>query len=125
MGLSDEEPDNDEDAEQAANMTSEQNEYAKFLSELTNKNLDEMEYEVQNELRTLNEQNKKDRALADDITQQMAKDIQVRLPFSQIRPHVMLTVQCSNRPCSRCWDCHTSSHPWKRKRSVPSSYIGS
>lgn len=69
----------DEDEEQVANLTSEQREYAKFLSELKNKNLDEMEYEVQNELRVLNEQNKRDRKLADDITQQMAKDIQVSL----------------------------------------------
>ena len=67
----------DEDREQIANVTTEQREYAKFLSELKNRNLDEMEFEAQNELRVLNQQNKKDRAMADDITQQMAKDIQV------------------------------------------------
>lgn len=67
----------DDDVEHVENLTSEQKEYAKFLSELKNKDLAEMEFEVQNELRVLNEQNKKDRAMADDITQQMAKDIQV------------------------------------------------
>ena len=68
----------EDDREHVASLTSEQKEYAKFLAELKNKDLDEMEYEVQNELRVLNEQNKKDRKMADDITQQMAKDIQVR-----------------------------------------------
>ena len=67
----------EDDREHVASLTSEQLQYAKFLAELKNKDLDEMEFEVQNELKVLNEQNKRDRKLADDITQQMAKDIQV------------------------------------------------
>lgn len=76
--------DNDEDAEHVSNLRSEQAEYAKFLSELKNRNLDEMEMEVQNELRVLNDQNKKDRKMADDITQQMAKDIMVSHSASEV-----------------------------------------
>jgi DNA excision repair protein ERCC-5 len=69
----------DEDQEHLQSLNSEKAEYAKFLAELKSRNLDEMEFEVENELTGLQEQNKRDKKMADDITQQMAKDIQVNL----------------------------------------------
>lgn len=109
----------EEDREHVTNMTSEQREYAKFLSELTNRNLDEMEFEVQNELRVLNEQNKKDKKMADDITQQMAKDIQVSIGWALSEFLVLTDV---DRPCCVFWDCPMLSLLWRQKRNVLNSY---
>lgn len=80
----------DEDQEHLHSLNSEQVEYAKFLAELKSRNLDEMEDEVENELTGLKEQDKRDKKMADDITVQMAKDIQVfRLPCLLSLRHIL------------------------------------
>lgn len=77
----------EDDREHLQSLTSEQVEYAKFLAELKSRNLEDMEQEVETELSGLKEQDKRDKKMADDITVQMAKDIQVgttSLPLAEI-----------------------------------------
>ena len=69
--------DDDESHEIQADLVAEQGQFARFLSELQNRNLDDMRAELEAEIHALQEQRKKDRRAADDVTQQMAKEIQV------------------------------------------------
>jgi hypothetical protein len=81
--------------EAEANMQQEQGQFATFFSQLQNRNLEDMRHEIQNEIRTLQQQHKKDRRNADDITQQMSKEIRVResrASHRTVRHKTVLTV---------------------------------
>jgi DNA-binding protein H-NS len=107
----------DEDEEEAAaNMQQEQGQFAAFFSQLQNRNLDDMQHEIQNEIHGLQKQQVKDRRNADDVTLQMSKEIRVRANEPFYRGTVLLTWAfsiCSDFLVSPTWTL-----PWKLRRNA-------
>lgn len=93
----------------------EQNHFSRLLTDLATRNLDEMREEARNEVAVLGQQRKKDRRAAEEITQQMAKEIQVRCRSFGGR----LQLRRWHRACYDSLASLSSSHRWKPKPSVP------
>lgn len=82
----------DEDEDMApAEMVAEQDDYARFMASIRNRDLNEVRTEIDDEIRVLNNQNKLAMRDSDEITQAMISQIQVCLLFSPSAPSVTLT----------------------------------
>jgi len=104
--------DNDEDMA-PAEMVAEQDDYARFMASIRNRDLNEVRGEIDDEIRVLNNQNKVAMRDSDEITQAMVAQIQVcYTPLAMRR-------KADNRPYFDIMVSHTSPHPWKPKLNVP------
>lgn len=65
--------------EGGVDMNAEGDDYARFLAQIKGRNLDTVRQEIDNEIRTLNQQNKVSMRDSEDITQQMIAQIQLLL----------------------------------------------
>jgi DNA excision repair protein ERCC-5 len=106
--------DNEEDMA-PAEMVAEQDDYARFMASIRNRDLNEVRGEIDDEIRVLNNQNKVAMRDSDEITQAMVAQIQVchllrRRRFKLISRRYYGTMVY-----------HTSQHPWKPKLNVPNS----
>lgn len=72
-------PDELEEDEGGVDMSAEGDDYARFLAQIKGRNLDEVRTEIDNEIRTLNQQNKIAMRDSEDITHQMIAQIQLLL----------------------------------------------
>ena len=65
------------DEELIDNATGEDDEYARFVSDIANKDIDSVRQELHQDMKELNKQQRKEMGNTDDITNQMVQDIQV------------------------------------------------
>lgn len=66
------------DEELVDNVEAEENEYARFVSDIAQKDIDSVRDELYRDMKELNKQQRKEKGNTDEITRQMAQDIQVR-----------------------------------------------
>lgn len=78
---------NSED-ELGENIDEEDNEYARFVSDIASKNIDDIRKELRQDIKELNQQQKKNMGNTDDITDQMVQDIQELLKLFGI-PYIV------------------------------------
>jgi DNA excision repair protein ERCC-5 len=104
--------DNDEDMA-PAEMVAEQDDYARFMASIRNRDLNEVRGEIDDEIRVLNNQNKVAMRDSDEITQAMVAQIQVC--YTQLA----MRRKANNRPYFDIMVYPTSPHPWKPKLNVP------
>ena len=103
------------DAAQEMDPHAEEGEFARFLSQVKGKDLDDVRRDIEDEIKTLNQQNKAAMRDSEDITQQMIAQIMVR-SASAFRPKN--NTSRLHRCYFVCSAYHTSRLRWKRKRSV-------
>jgi DNA excision repair protein ERCC-5 len=104
--------DNDEDMA-PAEMVAEQDDYARFMASIRNRDLNEVRGEIDDEIRVLNNQNKVAMRDSDEITQAMVAQIQVcHIPLCKGE-------KVDTRPYFDTMVYHTSPHPWRPKLNVP------
>lgn len=72
-------PDEDWDAAQEMDPLAEESEYAQFMSQVRGRNLDDVRKEIDDEIRSLNQQKKVAMRDSEDITQQMISQIMVSM----------------------------------------------
>ncbi|KAL0089838.1 hypothetical protein F4703DRAFT_1926578 [Phycomyces blakesleeanus] len=72
----DESDEDDPDEEQIIDMDEEQNEYARFISDIKTKDIESVRKELDDDMEKLNLQLSKKKGLSDEITQNMIQDIQ-------------------------------------------------
>lgn len=73
------EPEAEDEDMQPADMVNEEDDYARFLAQIKNRDLDEVRGEIDDEIRVLNQQNKAAMRDSDEITQAMVGQIQTLL----------------------------------------------
>lgn len=66
------------DEELVDNVEAEENEYARFVSDIAQKDIDSVRDELYRDMKELNKQQRKEKGNTDEITRQMTQDIQVR-----------------------------------------------
>jgi len=104
----------DDDEDMApAEMVAEQDDYARFMASIRNRDLNEVRGEIDDEIRVLNNQNKVAMRDSDEITQAMVAQIQV------YQIHISVREEADSRPYFDIMVYHTSLHPWKPKLNVP------
>lgn len=81
--------DNDEDMA-PSEMVAEQDDYARFMASIRNRDLNEVRGEIDDEIRVLNNQNKVAMRDSDEITQAMVAQIQVSHPYLGRRWRLMI-----------------------------------
>jgi len=105
------------DAAQEMDLHAEEGEFARFLSQVKGKDLDDVRREIDEEIKTLNQQKKAAMRDSEDITQQMIAQIMVRSPYDACL-FSFRTLTTLQRCCSACSVSRTSRPPWRRRRSA-------
>jgi len=95
-----------------AEMVAEQDDYARFMASIRNRDLNEVRGEIDDEIRVLNNQNKVAMRDSDEITQAMVAQIQVRGVYELMKG----IADC--RPCCDTMVFHILPLPWRPKLNV-------
>jgi DNA excision repair protein ERCC-5 len=103
------------DAAQEMDPQAEEGEFARFMSQVKGKDIDDVRREIDDEIKSLNQQKKAAMRDSEDITQQMISQIMVRwIQLTTFSPsHCSLC-----RPCYVFLESHTLQHQWRRKRNA-------
>lgn len=117
---------NNSDEEIPKQLTEEESEFARFLSELKKKDLNSVQLELNTEVQRLNEQRRREKRDADSVTQTMISECQVGLVdfhYKFIFYIVALIFWILYRNFCNYSEFHILQHQWKLKHNVLNYFI--